>query len=597
MASETVEYTSLQQTREVFLRRFLRACLCVIIFYIIFDTYHHIYMGLLTDITCGIAVIISLFFLQRNGLKPWHIHLTLLGGMTVFAPLLIIESFENTGIYWLPALPVLIFMLGGTRTGVYWGICYYVLLFASIIASLLGWAELQCTWSELFFMMLVTIFISIIAYFFGSHLEKTEIIFLLQQDQLRHALKDAESSNLAKTQFLSSMSHDLRTPLHGMIGMQELLASDNTHWSDEQREYLQLSLASSKALKSLINDVLDMAKIEANKIVVAEQPVDILSSLQEITLPFIFSAQEKHLQLDLALYEVPHIITGDAKLLRHIMVNLLSNAIKFTEQGSIHMRVEKDVDTPQQLKFSVQDTGIGISITDQQHVFEPFYQCGDVSNKLKGTGLGTSIVKQYVELQGGIISLCSQPGEGSCFSFTLPYQTTNQQTHTLKLSMQELMPSYNKPTISQNIQENNKPLHILLVEDDPIGQRIATKTLQRAGMHVDAAKDGGEALLLLKNHAYDLMLTDLRMPGIDGITLTKKIRTQEKNSGFAPMPIIGLSAHALSSAIDEALACGMNAFLSKPIEPSAILASLQKTKEEHPRPQTESHHHPANHPV
>jgi len=578
--TKPLSYFSLLQTREVFLRHFLFVCLLVLTFYVIFDIFHQFYLGAFTDFITGIAVGVSFFSICKHGIKNWHIHLTLLGGICLFAPLLIIEAFGETGIYWLPTMPVLTFMLGGTRVGLMWAIAYIACLLLSILLASLGFISLQYTWDQTSFMMFVTIFMGVISYFFVRYLEETEVIFLLQQKQLEQAVLEAQSASDLKSQFLSTISHELRTPLHGIIGMQELLAKENIAWTAEQRGYLQLSLDASKSLKHLLNDVLDLAKIEANQMLLEEKNVDILVLTRESLLPFIFHIKEKGVQLHLVLDDIPKWVTGDIARLRQILFNLLGNAVKFTEHGSIRLKVERDSLVRNQLKFSIQDTGIGIPSEEVAHVFEAFYQCSNSPHAIKGTGLGTSIIKQSVELLGGKIELRSELNKGSCFTFYIPYKSGDQESYSLTWDIEDITKAKKTNVINRKADEStekSEKLRVLLVDDDRIGLRIAMKTLKQAGIDVEAAEHGQEALNLLEKNSYDVMLTDLRMPCMDGITLTRLIRAQEKETSRY-MPIIGLSAHALSSAVDEAMAAGMDEFLLKPIEPSAILDCVLQTK-------------------
>ncbi|MDQ6952649.1 MAG: response regulator [Mariprofundaceae bacterium] len=568
MSTEDPRYFSLHQTRDEFLYYSLLVNVLTLSFFLAFDIYQHIYIGAVTDAIALFAVTISFFSLKRGGLKTWHVHLALFGGVAICSPLLITESFENTGIYWIPCIPILLFILGGTRIGVFWLMIYSVLMLLSIIAAHLGYVTLFYNLGEISFIMLATFFMGIISYIFVRYLEQTEQIIISQQKQVETALTQAQHASQAKSHFLSTMSHDLRTPLHGIIGMQDLLSQDSQNWTTEQRESLQLALHSSHILKDLLNDVLDLAKIESGKMMVEQKKVGTLPLLREAILPFIFQAQQKGIELRLRMQHVPRNIMSDQKILRQILLNLLSNAVKFTESGYINVHVSLQSN---QLLFAIKDTGIGIEEAEQSSIFEPFHQCDLSKKQRQGTGLGTTIVKQCVELLGGKIALISQIGQGSCFSFTLPCLSSSQDIHELSWGMQELMPP--KHYLSKQGHAPNdieKTLSILLVEDDRIAQRIASKSIQRSGMHVDVASNGLEALELLEKRCYDAMLTDLHMPKMDGMALTRAIRQNNLS-----MPIIGLSAHALSSLIDEAKEAGMNAFLSKPVSPEDIVNCIQ----------------------
>ncbi|MDQ6974094.1 MAG: response regulator [Mariprofundaceae bacterium] len=570
MPIEHMRYLSLHQKRDEFLYDALLLNVFTLAFFLVFDIYHHLYIGAITDAIALSAVSISFLSLRHSGLKTWHIHLSLFGGVAICFPLLITESFENTGIYWIPCIPILLFILSGTRIGVFWLLIYGVLILSTIISAILGYSTLFYSFGEIGFIMLATFFMGMISYIFVRYLEQTEQIILLQQQQVEKALTQAEHASQEKSHFLSTMSHDLRTPLHGMIGMQELLIQDAHHWTEEQRESLQLALHSSHILRSLLNDVLDLAKVESGQVVVQEESIHTFPLLREAILPFIFQAKQKGIELHLHMKHVPISIHSDQTLLRKILLNLLSNAIKFTEHGCIDIHVSY---ASEQLYFAVKDTGIGIKKEEQATIFEPFHQCSTLKQH-QGTGLGTSIVKKCVELLGGKASLSSQVGKGSCFSFILPCSSTFQgTTHHRSWNMKALAQSEKASPQQAEVQNHDSTAHnvsILLVEDDRIAQRIASQSLQRSGMHVDIASDGLEALALLKTHRYDGMLTDLHMPNMDGIALVRSVRQQNQT-----MPIIGLSAHALSSVIAEAKEAGMTTFLSKPISPEAIVNCLK----------------------
>jgi len=565
-------YFSLQQARETFLRRFLFICILILIYYIIFDIYHHIYTGAVTDLIALIAVGASFLSIRKVGIQMWQIHLTLFGGICLFGPLLLVVSVDGTGLYWLPALPVLTFILGGSWYGSLWAGAYFICLFASMLLAAFGTITLEYDWTQTFSMLLVTASLGIWSYFFVRYLEETESTVFEQQKQLEKALNEAEEASKSKSAFLSTMSHELRTPLHGIIGMQELLSKENEGWSDEQRECLQLSIKSSRALKDLLNDVLDLAKIEANQMDVAEFPLDTLELVRESLIPFAFHAKKKGIQLNLTIENTPKMILSDVMRIRQILFNLLGNAVKFTKKGSVTLKVKLDSSESNFLKFSVEDTGIGIPLTEQKHVFEPFFQCSNSPHDIKGTGLGTSIIKQSVELLKGEILVESKIGHGSRFTFTLPYKNIDEETYSLHWGINEIT-AIDHTHASPSKPEFTKELHILLVEDDEVSQRIAKKVLTRAGMRVDIASNGLEALEKLKECSFDVMLTDLRMPYMDGITLAKTVRTREKNTSKRLL-IIGLSADAMSSVVDKAIHAGIDVFLPKPIEPRAILSCV-----------------------
>lgn len=569
---ESTRHFSLFHTRETFLKHFLFVSLLVIAFYVILDIYNEIYVGALTDFICGIALGISLFSLLKSGMKEWHIHLTLFGGIMIFAPLLVLDSFGDTGLFWLPTMPVLTFMLGGTGTGLLWGLVYFACLALSMVLAATGVISLQYSWDHALFMLLVTTFMGIVTYIFVRYLEKAEATLLQQQKQLTKALQQAKAGSQAKSQFLSTVSHELRTPLHGIIGLQELLSESSEKWSDEEKENLQLSLQSSYSLKNLLNDVLDLSKIESAKQLLEMTEFDTMELLKSALIPFVFQAKSKNVDLLLTLNGVPKEIKSDVSRLRQILLNLLGNAVKFTVQGHVHLIVEKS-DNDGELLFTIEDTGVGIPEDEITFIFDSFYQCSNRDVSVDGTGLGTTIVKQSVEALGGNLTVQSSLGEGTRFNFSLPCQVMNDEVYHLELRTDEILDLDH--VTNETSDQSIKTLRMLLVEDDEISRKLAEKAMKRSGLNIVSAVSGEHALQILGKSKFDILLTDLRMPGIDGIDLTRKVRESEKECSDH-LPIIGLSAHALSSVVDEAKAAGMDDFILKPATPAKILESVGK---------------------
>jgi len=391
------------------------------------------------------------------------------------------------------------------------------------------------------------------------------------ENDLRLAIDQAESANRAKSEFLSTMSHELRTPIHGIIGLQQLIASDAENLTSEQRENLMLAQQSAKSLRALVNDILDLAKVESGNMETAETEFDLPHLLRESLTPFRALVLEKGLQLSLHLNHVPKHVVADELRLRQILLNLVGNAVKFTHRGEVSLHVTEEGG---QLRFAVKDTGIGLAPEDIERVFEPFVQILGPQTKREGTGLGTSIAKQFVELMGGTINVESQPDEGSCFSFTIPYRPVDSEiVHFQEDSIDNPYKTVPVPG-EKRAEMAPAPLRVLLAEDDPVGRRIAIKQLSRAGISVDAVDNGQTAWEKIQKHDYDLLLTDIRMPDMDGIELTRRVREREENSDISKLPIIGLSAHALEEVVNECLIAGMDHFMAKPIDPEAIIATI-----------------------
>jgi len=404
---------------------------------------------------------------------------------------------------------------------------------------------------------------------------------LLYQDiktattSLRKAKKEAEKANHAKSEFLSVMSHELRTPLHGIIGLQDLIASDPQHLTSEQLAHLTLAQQAAKSLADLVNDILNLSKVESGTVELNQQEFPLKKLMLDAVAPFIITCKNKRLQLQLQLEDTSEFIVADEVRLRQILINIIGNAVKFTEQGKIHVHIKQ---LNNHLLFSIKDTGVGMNESMLQHIFEPFRQEAQLmQDKHTGTGLGTTIAKRFVELLGGNIRVESELGAGSCFTFQIPFMANKGKKIHWQIDASQIS---NTPPTSPQVRKPTHPpmgnIHILLAEDDPIGQRIAAKRLRKTGMLVDIAEDGFTAWVKAQTGQHDLLLTDIRMPKLDGIELTKRIRQYEQEHDQPRLPIIGLSAHALSDVELLCMDAGMDTFMTKPIDPDTVLAKVEE---------------------
>jgi len=392
---------------------------------------------------------------------------------------------------------------------------------------------------------------------------------------LREAIKKAEAASHAKSEFLSVMSHELRTPLHGIIGLQNLISSDPEGLTKEQRENLSLAQQAAKSLRALVNDVLDLAKIESGNMELVQEPFKLKDCISDAIVPFTLAAKKKGLALTLHLESTPERIIGDESRLRQVLLNLIGNAIKFTDTGHVSIHVSQHHET---LRFSVDDSGIGIPASDIDSIFEPFTQVAQSNrSQQRGTGLGTSIIKHFVELMDGYISVESTSGKGSCFTFHIPCHSVGTETVTYQADATHSVFHINQESESHtDTGQAGVQMKALLAEDDPIGQRIAIKQLSRAGIDVVSVDTGSHAWDEVQSGHYDLLLTDVRMPGMNGIELTKRIRSMEKETGRSRLPIIGLSAHAMEDVANECLDAGMDYFMTKPVDPESILSAVTR---------------------
>jgi two-component system aerobic respiration control sensor histidine kinase ArcB len=382
---------------------------------------------------------------------------------------------------------------------------------------------------------------------------------------LKRAYRVAEESVRAKQLFMANMSHEIRTPLHGVMGLAELLKK--TTMSSEQADYVEMIQFSIENLLVVINDILDFAKIESGQIRLESIPFDIIKTVQGAVRSLAFKTDEKGLMLRFeGLEQEMPLAKGDPFRLHQVLVNLLSNAIKFTQQGSITVTVSAcppdGVHLP--VTFSVADTGIGISADNLETVFSSFRQADSSIPRLYGgTGLGLTICKNLVELQGGHIQVTSEVGRGSCFSFTIPYS----------VSEVELV---KEPEVMQQV-DLLQGLSVLLAEDNGVNQLIGVSMLGQWQVNVDMAQNGEEALIKAFQRKYDLILMDIQMPQVDGFEATARLRATEGPN--QDTPIIALTADAIRVNAESCRTLGFTNYLIKPYSELALYKILTRTSQ------------------
>ncbi len=389
--------------------------------------------------------------------------------------------------------------------------------------------------------------------------------------ELRRARQAAEVANRAKSDFLAKLSHEIRTPLGTIVGMADLLTEAPP--GPEYRECVEMLRRASQALFALVNDVLDLSKIEAGRLELhrtAFSPLELMEGVVQLLRP---TADQKGIRLtsDVAT-AVPPMIVGDVGRLRQILLNLISNAVKFTDEGSVTAGVRAD-STPGALFFTVDDTGIGIPSNKLASVFEDFEQLSSSSNRQRGgTGLGLGIARRLVELMGGRIWVESEPGRGSRFHFTIRFERPPLLT---EVATSGATPNSTSSSDSPSPGQGRR-WRILLADDSEDNRTLIRYYLKKLPYDLDFAEDGEAALRKFEAERYDLVLLDLQMPILDGYDAVRAMRRFEEKSRRSSTPIVALTAHAMDEKLQRCLQEGCTAFLTKPMTRAQLVEVMEK---------------------
>ena len=394
--------------------------------------------------------------------------------------------------------------------------------------------------------------------------------------RLEEAREAAKAGERAKSHFLANITHEIRTPMIGILGMTELAMG--TELSAKQREYLEMAHHSAQSLLTVLNDIVDYARIETGAFELARTPFALRETVEEVMSVFRPLAAKKGLSLTYRFIgAVPHTLVGDPSRLRQVLINLVGNAVKFTNAGSVVLAVARtgngQAGNQSRLRFEVRDTGIGIPGDKITAIFDSFTQA-DVSptRRYQGAGLGLAIVRQLVEMMQGSYNVASEEGKGSIFTIEADFN--------LPASLESLRPA-KEPAAPAKI----RPLAILLAEDNPINQIYVQELLEMDGHEVVVAHTGRRALEALRKKRFDAVLMDIQMPEMDGIEATRAIRNDQTGDFDPAIPIVALTAHALKGDRETFLRAGMNEYLSKPVSPADLEAALGRVTGAAPAPE------------
>lgn len=473
--------------------------------------------------------------------------------------MILLDDERTAGIYWGFLTIAFIYTYAGSlKEALVLNVVYYLSMAAAFVLSLLGVVESSYQTYHFFMFTMAYIMVSFFIYLMLAN-------FLALQRSYEEEVHHKEKANRVKNAFIANISHEIRTPLNGIIGFTEQL--EQRIKGGEEREYLQIVNQTSNDLLEIINDILDLSKIESEKLEIVAAPCHVYEGAESIVKLFTIKAQEKAIRLDFQYKGVKNSwVMGDVLRIKQVLSNLISNAIKFTpEGGTVALRIFAEQQNAHiHYHFEVEDSGIGMSKEDANVVFSPFVQAQQSNTQFHGgTGLGLSISQALVQLMGDRITLTTSPGEGSTFSFQLSLPKTQVQE---------------APKVETKCPKaEQQPLSILVAEDNETNRMLIQLLLEQdhAEHKITMVHDGACALEKCKTEHFDLVLMDVKMPVMDGLEASQKIRAFERDSHQKPVAIVALTANVTQEDQNRCFQAGMDAFLPKPIQVSQLKAILR----------------------